>query len=136
MVTTENVTHDAADMAASWSGAPAHAPREWWFYGLLQLVDYYESALARGGVDFASGTFNRAPAIAPPRIGASLASAAEHFAARDGWDAPRWARAQAPLDEEWFVDEVPAFCSLQRRESPPAFAKRRIYVFANALERA
>lgn len=133
MVTTEKVTQDAADMAASWHGT---AERDWWFYGLLQLVDYYESALARGGSGLASGTFYRAPAVPSPRIRASLASAAEHFAARDDWKAPRWAQAQASLDEEWFVDEVPAFYSLQRRESPPAFAKRRIYVFANALERA
>ena len=136
MLRTETLTGDAFDIATASRGRGDADAQAWWLYGLLQLVDYYQSALAREDVRLAASAFEREPVAVSPRIDASVASAAEHLADRDGWPAPRWAVRRPALSEDWFVDGIPAFYDLQRAESPLAFARRRIFVFANALERA
>ena len=132
--------NDAADAAAECHrliglGEPLLAC---WRYGVLQAVDYYDSARRRGGLGLAAQVFGREPApTGAAEVDAAFAALAEHLAVRDGWTTPKWAMslgrtASAP----WYVVDVPAYRAIIEQEAPPAFRQRGVFISAHGLDRA
>lgn len=109
---------------------------ECWRFGILQTIDYYQSAVARGGVSAGSRVFRVEPApTGDEMVDACFAALAEYLADRDGWSAPQWTLTRYPTGE-WVVPEWEEFRTEAVEQSPPPFKSRNIYVTPLDLTRA
>ena len=70
------------------------------------------------------------------RANAFLGALAEHVAAGEGVERPRWAsEPDRFLERFWFVSDVPGFRALALAQSPAAFRRRAIFIARDALTR-
>lgn len=131
--------HRAADAAASCRVLIEHGDgaEECWRFGILQTVDYYDSALRLGGVVLASGVFADEPdPTGSSEVDAAFAALASYLAERDGWNAPRWADAPSRRTVAWYPSVPAIFRADADRESPDAFRRRGIFITTRSLSRA
>ena len=135
----EQVRLDAADAAGECrelreSGASLN---DLWRFGVLQSLDYYNSAMKVGGVGLAAQVFERAPESSGcVEVDAAFAALAEHLAYRDDWVPPTWSLDEARTVDGWYVPQSPAFYAQAEAESPQAFRHRGIYITTDDLSRA
>lgn len=129
---------DAAVAARSLlSGGPVSS-EDLWRFGVLQLLDDYESVHVRDGVVAAA----RLMAAAPEPTGhsgldAAFAGLACWLADRDGWDAPAWARAEERVARPWWFVSTSAYGRAWAMvQSPGQFRIRGVFITDTALQRA
>jgi hypothetical protein len=121
-----------------------------WRYAIVQLLDDYSRDLARAGASIASARFDaragasiasarfdrEPPATRSTEVDAALAALAEHFARRDNWPLPSWARKPGRYSTKWwFVTPLRGMHPTALQESPPSFRTRGIFITAGALSR-
>jgi hypothetical protein len=108
-----------------------------WRYAIVQLLDDCSRDLARAGTSVASDRFDREPsATRSTEVDAALAALAEHFARRDNWPLPSWARKPGRYSTKWwFVTPLRGMHPTALQESPPSFRTRGIFITAGALSR-
>jgi hypothetical protein len=129
---------DAAVAARSLlSGGPVSS-EDLWRFGVLQLLDDYESVHARDGVDPAARLMAEAPApTGHAGLDAAFAGLACWLADRDGWPAPVWALAEERVARPWwFVSSSDYGRAWAMRESPGQFRIRGVFITSTALQRA
>lgn len=109
-----------------------------WRFGVLQLLDDYESTLRQHGVAAAARVFK----VEPPLTGhsgldAAYAALACWLAERDGWATPSWAHQASRIARPWwFVSESAYGRAWAMVESPGEFRIRGIFITKSALVRA
>jgi hypothetical protein len=133
------VRHTAAGNAAGCAEliADGESADDGWRFGVLQTLDDYNSTLRRGGPQLASQVFMDEPApTGSARLDAAFAALAEHLAARDGWTAPAWAGNPARRADDWYPGVPAIFKDEADKDSPPAFARRGIWITTRSLDRA
>ncbi|WP_036923645.1 hypothetical protein [Propionicicella superfundia] len=137
---SHRLRNDAAGAAAhcAWLVAEGDSLASCWRFGILQTVDYYDSAMRRGGVELAGQVFAREPApTGAVEVDAAFAALAEHLAVRDGWEPPVWSQDPARrTDRRWYVAQLPGFRAEADKQTPPAFGSRGVFISANDLSRA
>ena len=108
-----------------------------WRFGVLQLLDDYESVRARDGVDAAAGLMADAPgSTGHSGLDAALAGLACWLADRDGWRAPRWALADDRVARPWwFVSSSAYGRAWAMAQSPAQFRIRGVFITETALQR-
>ena len=108
-----------------------------WRFGVLQRLDDYESTRRANGVEAASALFARAPTpTGHSGLDAALAALACWLAARDGWEAPPWARDPARVARPWwFVSESDYGRAWALVQSPGEFRIRGVFITDTALDR-
>jgi hypothetical protein len=130
---------DAADAVAGAAMAAQEdgEPFDWWRFAVLQSLDYYDSAVKRGGIALGAKVFEREPALVrSPGANAAIAALAEHLSARDGWETPRWAFGHVrTVNPPWFVVPEP-FRQMAQDESPVAFRGHGVLITGRDLNRA
>jgi hypothetical protein len=111
-----------------------------WRFGVLQTIDFYNSAVKRDGVEGGARVFAHEP---PPtgsiEVDAAFAALAAHLADRDGWKPPAWALSTArTTPQPWYVTQLRSqyFVDQANRETPPEFRRRGVFIGANDLARA
>lgn len=108
-----------------------------WRFGVLQTLDYYNSAKKVGGVQLASQVFVREPALTgSSEIDAAFAALADYLATRDGWPTPQWANNPSRSTSRWYAAQSAGFYEQADRESPSEFRSRGVYIAGNDLSRA
>lgn len=119
------------------TGSPA-ALRQAWRYGVLQALDFYNSARQHLGLGAAIAVFDHEPPLTGNSgVDAAFAALAELLAHRDGWPVPHWTRsAQRHANPAWFVSGLPPLFKAAKEESPPEFASRNVFILDTALNRA
>lgn len=117
--------------------AAGDTPEICWRFGILQTLDHYTSTLRRGGAELASGVFRADPAPTGSRkVDAAFGALADHLAQRDGWAAPSWVMDPIRRTARWYPDVPTIFREEARRDSPPAFRRRGIFITGRSLSRA
>jgi hypothetical protein len=108
-----------------------------WRFGVLQLLDDYESTLRHEGLEAAERVFAEAPPLTGHSgLDASFAALACWLATRDSWQAPDWARDPARVARPWwFVSESAYGRSWAMVESPGEFRIRGVFITKSALDR-
>ena len=86
------------------------------------------------------GAVRVALAVTPPqpvgdrRFDAFLAAVVEHRLEEEDLVLPEWtAEPQRVCEEPWFVSDLPEYVDRARRESPPAFARRGVFLVPDEL---
>ncbi len=88
---------DAAQAVRSLLADGPVSGEDLWRFGVLQLLDDYDSVLTHQGVDAAATLMTQAPEpTGHSGLDAAFAGLACWLADRDGWDAPLWAMVQSP----------------------------------------
>ena len=118
------------------SGGPVSSENLWRF-GVLQLLDDYESVLAHDGVDAAAHLMAEAPGpTGHSGLDAAFAGLACWLADRDGWDAPDWARAEERVARPWWFVSTSAYGRAWAMvQSPAQFRIRGVFITDTALQR-
>ena len=108
-----------------------------WRFGVLQLLDDYESTLRQHGVAAAARVFEAEPPLTDHSgLDAAYAALACWLAARDGWTAPSWAHEPSRVARPWwFVSESAYGRAWAMVESPGEFRIRGIFITKSALVR-
>jgi len=108
-----------------------------WRFGVLQLLDDYDSILRHEGVAAASEVFADAPALTGHSgLDAAFAALACWLAQRDGWTAPQWARdPQRVARPWWFVSDSAYGRAWALVQSPGEFRIRGVFITDTALAR-
>jgi hypothetical protein len=109
-----------------------------WRFGVLQVLDDYESALRFEGVKAAAQLFETEPApTGHSGLDAALAALACWLATRDGWEPPTWAHDPGRVARPWwFVSESAYGRAWALVESPGEFRIRGVFITHSALARA
>lgn len=86
------------------------------------------------------GAVRVALAVTPPqgigdhRFDAFLAAVVEHRLSEQDLVLPEWTTEPHRVSEEpWFVSDLPEYIARARRESPPAFARRGVFLIPDEL---
>ena len=107
-----------------------------WRVGVLQILDWYESARKFHGPDAGIAVFDAAPtSTGDPGLDAAFAALADWLAERDGWTPPPWTSTFV-ADEPWYVSTQPGLRELAKLECPQAFQAHNVWVSAHSLARA
>lgn len=81
-----------------------------------------------------AGMIERDPgSTGDPRWDALVAGVVEHVAFAHGASVPEWARA-VPLEQWWFVTDSPRLHATAFVNTPPALARRNVYLTRASLE--
>jgi len=109
-----------------------------WRFGVLQLLDDYDSVLRRNGVGAAAMVFAHEPALTGHSgLDAAYAALACWLAHRDGWEAPGWARHFDRVARPWwFVSDSAYGKAWALAQSPGEFRIRGVFITDTALARA
>ena len=109
-----------------------------WRFGVLQLLDDYESVRRHDGADAAAMMFMEVPgSTGDSGLDAAFAALACWLADRDGWSAPQWALADDPVARPWwFVSSSAYGRSWAMVQSPAQFRIRGVFITDTALPRA
>jgi hypothetical protein len=108
-----------------------------WRFGVLQLLDDYESLKRHRGAQMASEVL----AVEPPRTGhsgvdASFAALTCWLADRDGWTSPAWALDPSRVARPWwFVSSSAYGRAWALAQSPGQFRIRGVFITDTALLR-
>ena len=101
------------------------------FRELIQIAD--DLAAENGAVRVALAVTPPAP-VGDRRFDAFLAAVVEHRLSEQDLVLPEWtAEPQRACEEPWFVSELPAYVARARHESPPAFARRGVFLVVDEL---
>lgn len=112
---------DAAAAVRSLLFARPVSSEDLWRFGILQLLDDYESIRAHNSVDAAARLMGEAPEpTGHSGLDAAFAGLACWLADRDGWDAPAWARAEERVARPWWVVPVTHPRGVHDRHRPSA----------------
>lgn len=116
---------------------PQTSSEDVWRFGVLQLLDDYESVLANQGIAAASKVFENPPALTGHSgLDASFAALACWLATRDGWSQPAWATAPNRVARPWwFVSESAHGKAWALVQSPGEFRLRGVFITDSALQR-
>jgi len=108
-----------------------------WRFGVLQLLDDYESTLRHEGLEAAARIFaDPPPSTGHSGLDAAFAALACWLASRDGWIPPAWARDPARVARPWwFVSESAYGRAWAMVESPGEFRIRGVFVTPSGLAR-
>jgi hypothetical protein len=108
-----------------------------WRFGVLQLLDDYESILRKDGVNAAQRVFTSAPGLTGHSgLDASFAALACWLATRDGWEAPLWTQDLHRVARPWwFVSNSAYGRSWALVQSPGEFRIRGVCITDTALMR-
>ncbi len=108
-----------------------------WRFGVLQLLDDYDSVLRHEGVNAAAGVFADEPApTGHSGLDAAYAALTCWLAKRDGWAAPEWARDPSRVARPWwFVSDSAYGRSWALVQSPGEFRIRGVFITDTALAR-
>ena len=119
------------------TGGPVSS-EDLWRFGVLQLLDDYESVHARDGVVAAARLMAEAPEpTGHSGLDAAFAGLASWLADRDGWDAPAWARAEERVARPWWFVSTSAYGRAWAMvQSPGQFRVRGVFITDTALQRA
>ncbi len=108
-----------------------------WRFGILQTLDDYTSTLRRGGPSLAAGVFTESPQkTGSVEIDAAFAALADYLSGRDGWLCPKWADDPTRKTKAWYPSVPVIFREDAKKESPPAFRERGIFITQRSLARA
>jgi len=112
-----------------------------WRFGVLQLVDRYNSAARRNDWDVARRLFEQPPSpTGSLQLDAAFAALAEYLSVRDHWATPTWAFEveRSTVNAPWWVSLVisDGFRSEVESYCPSEFSKRGVFIGFGALERA
>lgn len=108
-----------------------------WRFGILQLLDDYNSTLKFAGVSAAAHIFD----VEPDRTGdsgldAAFAALACWLATRDGWQHPTWAQDPTRVARPWwFVSESEYGKAWALVQSPGEFRIRGVFITSTTLDR-
>ena len=108
-----------------------------WRFGVLQLLDDYDSVRARDGVEAAACLMSQAPgSTGHSGLDAALAGLACWLADRDGWASPEWALADDRVARPWwFVSSSAYGRAWALVQSPAHFRIRGVFITDTALQR-
>jgi hypothetical protein len=126
----------AAAVRSLMAGGPV-ASEDLWRFGVLQLLDDYESVRAVDGVEAAALLMSEAPASTGHNgVDAAYAGLACWLADRDGWPAPVWALADERVARPWwFVSSSAYGRAWAMVQSPAQFRIRGVFITDTALQR-
>lgn len=132
-----NTAADAAHHCAQLISEGA-SPDECWRFGILQTLDYYDSAVRRGGISLGKQVFSEEPErTGDQSIDAAFAALADHVATRDGWESPAWAKDESRhTSQPWYAMSPASQRNEAQKESPRSFRDRGIFITPYALARA
>jgi hypothetical protein len=128
---------DAARAARSLLAGGPVSSEDLWRFGVLQLLDDYESVRARIGVSAAASLMADEPGPTDHLgLDAAFAGLACWLADRDQWSAPAWALAEDRVARPWwFVSSSAYGRAWAMRESPGQFRIRGVFITGTALTR-
>jgi hypothetical protein len=108
-----------------------------WRFGVLQLLDDYDSVIRHDGVAAAAQVFSDEPALTGHSgLDAAYAALACWLAQRDGWSAPAWARSPNRVARPWwFVSDSAYGRAWALAQSPGEFRIRGVFITDTALAR-
>lgn len=108
-----------------------------WRFGVLQLLDDYDSIMRHQGVAAAAQVFTDEPALTGHSgLDAAYAALACWLAHRDGWDAPSWACDSGRVARPWwFVSDSAYGRAWALVQSPGEFRIRGVFISDMALAR-
>ena len=108
-----------------------------WRFGILQVLDDYESVRRQRGAQSASVLFDEEPPLTGHSgLDAAYAALACWVSARDGWSAPDWARNSRRVARPWwFVSESAYGRAWALVQSPGEFRIRGVFITDTALVR-
>ena len=108
-----------------------------WRFGVLQLLDDYDSVLRSDGVAVAARVFADEPSpTGHSGLDAAYAALACWLAHRDGWQAPDWARDLDRVARPWwFVSDSAYGRAWALVQSPGEFRIRGVFITDTALAR-
>jgi hypothetical protein len=111
---------------------------EIWRFGVLQLLDEYNSILRHQGIAPAARVFDEEPKLTGHSgLDAAFAALACWLATRDGWQEPLWARDPQRVSRPWwFVSTSQYGRSWAMVQSPGEFRIRGVFITNTALLRA
>ena len=129
---------NAAATARSLLSAGPVSSEDLWRFGVLQLLDDYESVRVRDGVDAAARLMAKAPgSTSHSGLDASFAGLACWLADRDSWAAPAWALSEGLVARPWwFVSSSAYGRAWAMVQSPAQFRIRGVFITDTALRRA
>ncbi len=134
----ETTVDFAADEALTLLAQNDPTSEDIWRFGLLQLLDEYDSILRHQGLEAAMTVFKQEPKLTGHSgLDASFAALACWLATRDGWEAPKWARDPKRVARPWwFVSSSEYGRAWSMVQSPGEFRIRGIFITNTALLRA
>lgn len=127
----------AADEARELVAEASCGSESLWRFGVLQLLDDYDSVLRHAGPSAAQEVFAEEPEpTGHSGLDASFAALACWLAQRDGWPAPSWARDPSRVARPWwFVSESAYGRAWALVQSPGEFRIRGVFITDTALAR-
>lgn len=136
-MTIQAVGDAAVAVRSMLSGGPVSG-EDLWRFGVLQLLDDYESVRARDGVEAAARLMVEAPGpTGHSGLDAAFAGLACWLADRDAWQAPEWALADEWVARPWwFVSSSAYGRAWAMVQSPAQFRIRGVFITDTALQRA
>jgi hypothetical protein len=128
---------DAARVVRSLIARESVTSEGLWRFGVLQLLDDYESVLSQHGLDSARSLMTDEPeSTGHSGLDAAFAGLACWLADRDGWQAPRWALdAKRVARPWWFVSSSAYGRAWAMVQSPAQFRIRGVFITDTALQR-
>ncbi len=128
----------AADEALALLNNGDPTSEDLWRFGVLQLLDEYDSLLRHTGPITAIEVFQVAPKLTGHTgLDASFAALACWLATRDGWQARTWAKnPQRVARPWWFVSSSEYGRAWAMVQSPGEFRIRGVFITNTALLRA
>jgi len=137
LVVVSRAVGEAALAARSLLSSGPASGEDLWRFGVLQLLDDYESVCAREGVDAAASLMAEAPVLTGHSgLDAAYAGLACWLADRDGWQAPQWALADERVARPWwFVSSSAYGRAWAMVQSPGQFRIRGVFITDTALQR-
>jgi hypothetical protein len=128
---------DAAVAARSLLSAGPVSGEDLWRFGVLQLLDDYESVRAHDGLDAAASLMAEAPGpTGHSGLDAAFAGLACWLADRDGWQTPQWTLADDRVSRPWwFVSSSAYGRAWAMVQSPAQFRIRGVFITETALQR-
>jgi hypothetical protein len=129
---------DAAVAVRSMLGRDSVSSEDLWRFGVLQLLDDYESVRTRNGVEAAAKLFVEAPgSTGDSGLDAAFAALTCWLADRDGWEAPEWALSNERVARPWWFVSSSAYGRCWAMvQSPAQFRIRGVFITDSALQRA
>lgn len=107
-------------------------------FGVLELLDEYDSILRHQGTEPAAWVFDKEPKLTGHSgLDASFAALDCWLATRDDWKKPPWPRDAKRVSRPWwFVSESAYGQSWAMAQSPDEFRTRGVFITNTALLRA
>lgn len=135
---TATTATDAAEVVRDLQRDGVASDEDLWRFGILQLKDDYDSALARGGHRSAAALVDSEPPLTGHSgVDAAFAALVCWLADRDGWTPPVWVFSKYRVARPWwFVSHSAYGKTWAMVQSPAQFRVRGVFITDTALKRA